>query len=199
MMNVLEGVPLLYGGPLAKGLVVGETVRCPWHHACFDLRTGALRARALNPIAKYNVVHRDGSIFVGGTREKTPAAHASTRRSETPSAVAIIGGGAAGNRAAEESRRLGFQGAITVFDADESAPYGRPTLSKDYLAGNAPEAWLPLQLSHSRFRGHRDGALLQPSRPHEWSGAGTLRLVRISCQDRCPEDLDARGEGVRTR
>jgi nitrite reductase/ring-hydroxylating ferredoxin subunit len=57
-----------YHGPLAEGIVVDGTVRCPWHHACFHLRTGeALRAPALSPIACWDVEQNDGKIFV---REK---------------------------------------------------------------------------------------------------------------------------------
>src|SRR5215471_18526778 len=48
-----------YGGHLAEGLIVGETVRCPLHHACFSLRTGeAIRAPALNPVACFDVEQR---------------------------------------------------------------------------------------------------------------------------------------------
>src|SRR5256886_7044465 len=57
-----------YGGPLAEGLIVGDTVRCPWHHACFSLRTGeAVRAPAFHPMSCWRVEKHDGKVFV---REK---------------------------------------------------------------------------------------------------------------------------------
>src|ERR1700683_5677934 len=60
-----------YHGPLADGLVVDDQVRCPWHHACFNLRTGeALRAPALDPVACWQVVERDGRIFVAEKRAR---------------------------------------------------------------------------------------------------------------------------------
>ncbi len=133
-----------YGGPLAEGLLAGDTVRCPWHHACFSLRTGeALRAPAHNPISCWRVERQDEKIFV---REK--AAEPEPPRlaaAGQPQSIVIVGGGAAGHSAAEMLRREGYAGAITMVSADPSAPYDRPNLSKDYLAGNAPEEWIPLR------------------------------------------------------
>src|SRR2546421_8399578 len=62
-----------YGGPLAEGLIVDDTVRCPWHHACFSLRTGeALHAPALGHLACWSVELRDGKIFVRQKMATTP-------------------------------------------------------------------------------------------------------------------------------
>ena len=134
-----------YGGPLAEGLVVDDTVRCPWHHACFSLRTGeALRTPALNPVASYDVRRQDGSVFVGGKRDQPGTVRPRARRDHAPESVAIVGAGAAGNSATEELRHLGFQGDVTLIDRDADAPYDRPNLSKDYLSGAAPEEWIPL-------------------------------------------------------
>ena len=55
-----------YHGPLVEGLAAGGTLRCPWHHACFDLRTGeALRAPAIEPLDTWEATTRDGIAFVG--------------------------------------------------------------------------------------------------------------------------------------
>src|ERR1700689_4439604 len=131
-----------YHGPLADGLMVGETVRCPWHHACFDLRTGeALRAPALSPLSCWKVEQKDGQVFV---REKLPEKKPKAISGEAKKIV-IIGGGAAGFAAAEMLRRVRYQGHIVMLSDEDAAPVDRPNLSKDYLAGSAPEEWVPLR------------------------------------------------------
>lgn len=134
-----------YHGPLAEGLLVGDTVRCPWHHACFSLRTGeALAAPAISPIDCWSVEQRDGKILVAGKRplHAKPAPKVSAG---TPDRVVIVGGGAAGFAAAEMLRRHQYRGSIVMLNDDDAAPVDRPNLSKDYLAGNAPEEWVPLR------------------------------------------------------
>jgi NADPH-dependent 2,4-dienoyl-CoA reductase/sulfur reductase-like enzyme/nitrite reductase/ring-hydroxylating ferredoxin subunit len=134
-----------YHGPLAEGMLVADTVRCPWHHACFSLRTGeALRAPALDPVACWRVEQRDGMVYV---REKLEPARRPARPAAQPApqSILIIGGGAAGNAAAEMLRREGYAGPLTMLSADDAGPYDRPNLSKDYLAGTAPEEWIALR------------------------------------------------------
>jgi apoptosis-inducing factor 3 len=138
-----------YGGPLAEGVLYEGEVRCPWHHACFDLRTGeALRAPALSPVACYEVTQRDDRIVVTKKIERDPLAPSypmPARSSAAPESVVIIGAGASGTAAAEMLRRCGYEGSVTLVDDEPDSPYDRPNLSKDYLAGNAPEEWIPLR------------------------------------------------------
>ena len=134
-----------YGGPLAEGFIVGDTVRCPWHHACFSLRTGAaLRPPALNDLPCWRVEQRDGMAFV---REELTAAGV---------AIATRGRGASLDRHRRRRRRRsrdrgdaagheGYAGSITLLSADAAPPCDRPNLSKDYLAGTAEADWIPLR------------------------------------------------------
>ncbi len=134
-----------YHGPLAEGLVVDDTIRCPRHHACFSLRTGeATRPPALNALAVWEVT-RDRDRIGFSASVKLPKPSAPHRTAPTPEKFVIVGGGAAGFAAAETLRREGFAGAITMLSSDGAMPVDRPNLSKDYLAGNAPEDWLPLR------------------------------------------------------
>lgn len=131
-----------YGGPLENGLVDGDTIRCPWHHAAFDLNTGnAVGAPAFESVGCYPV-EIDGFYFrVLPKDDEQPA----TPPVETDvESVVIAGAGAAASAAVETLRRTGYTGDITMIGAEKSGPVDRPNLSKDYLAGNAPEEWIPL-------------------------------------------------------
>lgn len=132
-----------YGGPLGKGLRVGDTVRCPWHHACFSLKTGeALGAPALDPVGCWKVEIEGERVFV---REKTSGSIPQRKPARSPKSVVIVGGGAAGEAAAEMLRREGYSGPVTILSDDAAPPCDRPNLSKDYLAGNAQPSWIPLR------------------------------------------------------
>jgi apoptosis-inducing factor 3 len=149
-----------YGANLAEGMIDAETVRCPWHHACFNLRNGAaVAAPALIDQPAYELAIENDTIRVTGRKTGPEIASAShipgdSRTPERvtqhptppslPSSIVIIGSGAAGNACAEMLRRESYTGPVTLLDPDTDAPYDRPNLSKDFLAGNAPEEWLPL-------------------------------------------------------
>jgi NADPH-dependent 2,4-dienoyl-CoA reductase/sulfur reductase-like enzyme/nitrite reductase/ring-hydroxylating ferredoxin subunit len=131
-----------YGGPLAEGLVVGDTIRCPWHHARFSLHTGeAEGAPALNPISCFDVRRQGDEVAITGKRDVD--FHVTCPQS--PSSVVVIGAGAAGAACVDMLRTKGYPGPITLVGEEQPSPVDRPNLSKDYLAGSAPEEWIPLR------------------------------------------------------
>ena len=139
---VVGGKCTHYGAPLGEGLCLDGEIRCPWHHAAFDVTTGEpVGGPALDPIPVYETKVSDGKVLVTGRREI-----AGPNPSETgPESIVIVGSGAAGAAAAEALRRYGFSGPITLIG--EEPPIDRPNVSKDYLAGTAPEDWMPLRSS----------------------------------------------------
>ncbi|GAB2852642.1 FAD-dependent oxidoreductase [Hymenobacter ruber] len=151
-----------YGAPLEKGKVVGGKLICPWHHACFKVENGHLcEPPALDDLPTFAVREASGRILVQlpanppASTDK-PDATPTAEVGGTPPAPAvpapadartfvILGGGAAGQFAAQTLRREGFQGRLVLVSADENAPYDRTKLSKAYLAGKAQPAALPLR------------------------------------------------------
>jgi apoptosis-inducing factor 3 len=143
-LYALGGLCTHYHARLCDGLLTGTVVRCPMHHAQFDVRTGeALCAPALDALSRWRV-ERVGDQAV--VRERIVAPPSRSRPvAVPPQRIVIVGGGAAGLAAAEMLRRQGFAGALTMISAETDPPIDRPNLSKDFLAGNAQADWMPLR------------------------------------------------------
>ncbi|HEY7711407.1 MAG TPA: FAD-dependent oxidoreductase [Candidatus Entotheonella sp.] len=134
-----------YGAPLHEGLLRGHAVMCPWHHACYDVRSGArLEPPALNDLAHYPVRIEDGVVLVTLPHDNAVAPQGKADPAIQQTFV-IVGGGAAGNAAAEALRRGNFKGKIILVSAVSNVPVDRPNLSKDYLDGHAKPEWMPLR------------------------------------------------------
>jgi NADPH-dependent 2,4-dienoyl-CoA reductase/sulfur reductase-like enzyme/nitrite reductase/ring-hydroxylating ferredoxin subunit len=129
-----------YGALLTDGILVDDTVHCPWHHACFSLRTGeALAAPAFKPLPCWQVEREGDNVRLAARK---PAPQPRPAPAQAPDSVVVIGAGAAGTAAVDMLRREGYRGAITMIGAEANPPVDRPNLSKEYLAGSMPEDWL---------------------------------------------------------
>lgn len=137
-----------YGAPLAEGVLSGKRVICPWHHACFDVSTGdQTEPPGCDSLPRFEVSVSGEDVYVS-VPEDAPAQRmvAMKKRSESSEQLyAIIGGGAAGQYAAEALRAEGYQGRILMISQDKDLPYDRVNCSKEYLQGEAPAAWMPLR------------------------------------------------------
>ena len=192
-----------YHGPLAEGLVADGTIRCPWHHACFDLRTGeALQAPAFDPLSCWVVEIRGDCVFVHDKKEQPRKSKSGKSGADEPKRIVIVGGGAAGFAAAEMLRREKFAGEITMLSSDAAAPVDRPNLSKDYLAGNAPDDWIPLEAGGVLFRERYQTATLDggcPARSRFAGGSprrrkfGSVRPLVACNRGRSSSPMDPRG------
>jgi NADPH-dependent 2,4-dienoyl-CoA reductase/sulfur reductase-like enzyme/nitrite reductase/ring-hydroxylating ferredoxin subunit len=138
-----------YGGPLAEGVLSGLHVTCPWHQARFHIKTGELASPpALDSMASFETrVEKDKVIVVlpeNAVGTITPAMVKRNAQADSRLFV-ILGGGAAGNAAAQKLRQVAYQGRILLVSQELRVPYDRTALSKGYLSGDLEAASLPLR------------------------------------------------------
>jgi apoptosis-inducing factor 3 len=137
-----------YGAPLVEGVLSGERIVCPWHHACFNVTTGDLQEPpAFDALPHYEVKIENDQVIVRVPDDvqdrRTP--QMVQRDTKDERLFVIAGGGAAGYTAAQTLREDGFTGRLVLITRENHLPYDRPNLSKDYLQGNAEPEWIPLR------------------------------------------------------
>lgn len=136
-VRALSGLCTHYGAPLIKGAYDGGggTIRCPWHGACFNSKTGDIEDfPGLDSLACHKVEEREGQIVVMADKRELVSGRRLQKAvevmDENEERVVVIGGGAAGHTAVETLRQEGFAGAISLVTREDQLPYDRPKLSK---------------------------------------------------------------------
>lgn len=138
-----------YGAPLAKGVLCGERIVCPWHNACFNAIAGQQEEPpGLDSLAHFAVRVEGDRVLVQVPEEIEQHRTAEMARYEPKvdeRTLVVLGAGAAGTAAVETIRQEGFQGKVVLVSAEEKLPYDRTKLSKNYLQGQAEADSLPIR------------------------------------------------------
>ena len=153
-----------YGASLDEGILHDGTIVCPWHHAFYDAKTGDLKEPpSLDSLPSYEVIIQGQNVVVK-LPEVIPDRRVHVMTKHDPKAdkriFAIVGAGAAGNAAAQTLREDGFRGRIVMITREDSVPYDRPMLSKEYMEGAAEEESVPLR-SRTFYEDHDIELMLQ--------------------------------------
>ena len=150
----VSGTCTHYGAPLADGALSGKQVICPWHHACFDVTTGDhLEPPGLNALQRFEVRVDGDDIFVTLPDEVAERKPKATGKKDDEPVFVILGGGIAGESAAEVLRDEGFGGRLVLVSKETYSPYDRTKLSKQLGAAEDAGA---LELRDEAFYKERD-------------------------------------------
>jgi apoptosis-inducing factor 3 len=137
-----------YGAPLVEGVLSGDRIVCPWHHACFNATNGDLQEPPAFDALPHFEVKIAGDQVIVRVPDDAPDRRTPQMVKQYPTDLrlfVIAGGGAAGYTAAQTLREDGFTGRLVLITRENHLPYDRPNLSKDYLQGNAEPEWMPLR------------------------------------------------------
>lgn len=152
-ISAVSGQCTHYGAPLAEGVLHGRRVICPWHHAVYDVTTGAhLEPPGCNDLERYPVRVEDGVVHVelpDAAAGQAEPATAAAGAAEDRRVFVVVGAGAAGQAAAEMLRVRGFRGRVVMIGRENALPYDRTMLSKEVLQG--AELPAPLDLRPAEF------------------------------------------------
>lgn len=87
----------------------------------------------------------------------------------------IVGAGLAGLRTAEELRRKGYGGGLTMVGAERHPPYDRPPLTKKYMTGQLDDTSLGADFAGLEVDARLGEAATAVDGPGEAAGEGVLR------------------------
>ncbi|MCJ1280974.1 hypothetical protein MMC26_000292 [Xylographa opegraphella] len=119
-----------YGAPLKNGVLTPDgRLTCPWHGATGDVED----APALDPLAKFDILEKNGGVYIKGEEATIKASRRSLNHKcspQGPEKVVIVGGGSGTVGTVQALRENGYKSPITIISREPYLPIDRTKLSK---------------------------------------------------------------------